>query len=298
MVRARGAAKFARVHQVAAAVFISARRLNCGGFGVSLPQVKFTRASLRGRPPDAAQRFLSRRLRLTFQTPKRSSNMSTAATQETSNSLPRINDPAPDFEAKSTQGPLKLSDYKGKWVVLFSHPADFTHVCTTEFVEFARRSEDFKGRGAQLVGLSVDSVPAHIAWIRNIEGHFGVKIDFPVVADLDTKVAQKYGLIHPGASETATVRAVFIIDPEQKVRALIYYPMSLGRNIDEVLRALDGLQTADQNACATPANWQKGDKVVVPPPQTIEDASKRMEPEFQSKNEVTDWYLSKRELGQ
>ncbi|HEX7957315.1 MAG TPA: redoxin domain-containing protein, partial [Pyrinomonadaceae bacterium] len=129
--------------------------------------------------------------------------MSTAATQETSNSLPRINDPAPDFEAKSTQGPLKLSDYKGKWVVLFSHPADFTPVCTTEFVEFARRSEEFKGRGAQLLGLSVDSVPAHIAWIRNIEGHFGVKIDFPVVADLDTKVAQKYGLIHPGASETA-----------------------------------------------------------------------------------------------
>ena len=224
--------------------------------------------------------------------------MSTAPTQETTASLPRINDPAPDFEAKSTQGPLKLSDYKGKWVVLFSHPADFTPVCTTEFVEFARRSEEFKGRGAQLVGLSVDSVPAHIAWIRNIEGHFGVKIDFPVIADLDTKVAQQYGLIHPGASETATVRAVFIIDPQQKVRALIYYPMSLGRNIDEVLRALDGLQTADQNACATPANWQKGDKVVVPPPQTIDDASKRMEDDFKSKNEVTDWYFSKRELGQ
>jgi peroxiredoxin (alkyl hydroperoxide reductase subunit C) len=224
--------------------------------------------------------------------------MSTAPTQATTASLPRINDTAPDFEAKSTQGPLKLSDYKGKWVVLFSHPADFTPVCTTEFVEFARRSEEFKERGAQLVGLSVDSVPAHIAWIRNIEGHFGVKIDFPVIADLDTRVAQSYGLIHPGASETATVRAVFIIDPQQKVRALIYYPMSLGRNIDEVLRALDALQTADQNACATPANWQKGDKVVVPPPQTIDDASKRMEDDFKSKNEVTDWYLSKRELGQ
>src|SRR5829696_1950250 len=171
--------------------------------------------------------------------------MSTAPTQETTASLPRINDPAPDFEAKSTQGPLKLSDYKGKWVMLFSHPADFTPVCTTEFVEFARRSEEFKGRGAQLVGLSVDSVPAHIAWIRNIEGHFGVKIDFPVIADLDTKVAQTYGLIHPGASETATVRAVFIIDPQQKVRALIYYPMSLGRNIDEVLRARDAGQLAE-----------------------------------------------------
>ncbi|HEV2860668.1 MAG TPA: peroxiredoxin [Pyrinomonadaceae bacterium] len=223
--------------------------------------------------------------------------MSTAAqTQEATPSLPRINDPAPDFEAKSTQGPLKLSDYKGRWVVLFSHPADFTPVCTTEFVEFARRSEEFKQRNTQLIGLSVDSVPAHIAWVRNIEQHFGLKIDFPVVADLDTKVAQKYGLIHPSASETATVRAVFLIDPQQKVRALIYYPMSCGRNIDEIVRALDALQTADENACATPANWQKGEKVVVPPPQTIADAQKRMEPEFQSANEVTDWYLSKREL--
>ena len=222
--------------------------------------------------------------------------MSTAATQETANTLPRINDTAPDFEAKTTQGPLKLSDFKGKWVVLFSHPADFTPVCTTEFVEFARRADEFRQRGAQLIGLSVDSVPAHIAWIRNIEQHFGVKVDFPVIADLDTKVAQKYGLIHPGASETATVRAVFVIDPNQKVRALIYYPMSLGRNIDEVVRVLDALQTADENACATPANWQKGQKVVVPPPQTIEDAEKRMQPEFQSKNEVTDWYISKRDL--
>ena len=218
--------------------------------------------------------------------------MSTAAPTQEAPSLPRINDPAPDFEAKSTQGPLKLSDLEGKWVVLFSHPADFTPVCTTEFVEFARRSEDFKSRNAQLVGLSVDSVPAHIAWIRNIEGHFGVKIDFPVIADLDTKVAQKYGLIHPSASETATVRAVFMIDPNQKVRALIYYPMTCGRNIDEVLRALDAMQTADENACATPANWRKGDKVVVPPPQTQEDAEKRMQSDY----EVTDWYFSKRNL--
>jgi peroxiredoxin (alkyl hydroperoxide reductase subunit C) len=223
--------------------------------------------------------------------------MSTPApTQEaTSNSIPRINDPAPDFEAKSTQGQIKLSDYAGKWVVLFSHPADFTPVCTTEFVEFARRSDEFRQRDAQLVGLSVDSVTAHIAWIRNMEQHFGVKVDFPVIADLDTKVAQKYGLLHPGASETATVRAVFVIDPNQKVRALVYYPMSLGRNIDEVLRVLDGLQTADENACATPANWQKGEKVIVPPPQTLADAEKRMTtPGY----EVTDWYFSKRDLGE
>jgi peroxiredoxin (alkyl hydroperoxide reductase subunit C) len=216
-----------------------------------------------------------------------------ATSQEQTPSIPRINEQAPDFEVKSTQGPLKLSDFKGQWVVLFSHPADFTPVCTTEFVEFARRSDEFKQRGAQLVGLSVDSVPAHIAWIRNINQHFGVNVDFPVIADLDTKVAQKYGLIHPGASETATVRAVFIIDPRQKIRALVYYPMSLGRNIDEVVRALDALQTADQNACSTPANWQKGDKVIVPPPQTLEDAEKRAN---SADYEVTDWYFAKRDL--
>jgi peroxiredoxin (alkyl hydroperoxide reductase subunit C) len=215
------------------------------------------------------------------------------STPATGTSLPRINEPAPDFEAKSTQGPLKLSDYKGQWVVLFSHPADFTPVCSTEFIEFARRAEEFKQRGVQLVGLSVDSVPAHIAWIRNIEQHFpDVKITFPVIADLDTKVAQKYGLIHPAASETATVRAVFVIDDKGVIRALIYYPMSLGRNIDEVLRVVDALQTADTNACATPANWRPGDKVVVPPPQTIADAEQRLQSDY----EVTDWYLSKRSL--
>ena len=219
--------------------------------------------------------------------------MSTAAPTQDATSLPRINDPAPEFEAKSTHGPLKLSDFKGKWVVLFSHPADFTPVCTTEFVEFARRADDFKERNAQLIGLSVDSVPAHIAWIRNIEEHFGVKIDFPVIADLDTKVAQKYGLIHPSASETATVRAVFIIDDKGVVRALIYYPMSLGRNIDEILRAVEALQTADANACATPANWKPGEKVIVPPPQTLDDAEKRA---MNTDYEVTDWYYSKRDL--
>ncbi|HEY9405568.1 MAG TPA: peroxiredoxin [Pyrinomonadaceae bacterium] len=208
-------------------------------------------------------------------------------------SLPRINEPAPEFEAKSTQGPLKFADFKGSWVVLFSHPADFTPVCSTEFIEFARRSDEFKKRGVKLVGLSVDSVPAHIAWIRSIESHFpDVKIDFPVIADLDTKVAQKYGLIHPAASETATVRAVFVIDDKGIIRALIYYPMSLGRNIDEILRAIDGLQTADANACATPANWKPGEQVIVPPPQTIADAEKRLQSEY----DVTDWYFAKRTL--
>ncbi len=218
--------------------------------------------------------------------------MSTPALAASSAALPRINEAAPDFEAKSTQGPLKLSDFKGKWVVLFSHPADFTPVCTTEFVEFAKRSDKFKSRNAQLIGLSVDSVPAHIAWIRSIEHNFDVKIDFPVVADLDTRVAQKYGLIHPAASETSTVRAVFVIDDKSIVRALIYYPMTLGRDIDEVLRVVEALQTADGNACSTPANWKPGDKVIVPSPQTVADAETRLKSEY----EVTDWYIAKKSL--
>jgi peroxiredoxin (alkyl hydroperoxide reductase subunit C) len=219
--------------------------------------------------------------------------MSATAPAAGSNGIPRINEPAPDFEAKTTNGMLKLSDLKGKWVVLFSHPADFTPVCSTEFVEFARRSEEFKQRNVQLVGLSVDSVTAHIAWIRDLQKHFDVKVDFPVIADLDTKVAQKFGLIHPAASETATVRAVFVIDEKGIIRALIYYPMSLGRNIDEILRVVDGLQTADANACATPANWKPGDMVIVPPPQTLGDAEERTK---RTDYEVTDWYYSKRDL--
>ena len=221
--------------------------------------------------------------------------MSTTAPAAAANGIPRINEPAPDFEAKTTSGTLKLSDLKGKWVVLFSHPADFTPVCSTEFVEFARRADEFKQRNVQLVGLSVDSVTAHIAWIRDLQRHFDVKVDFPVIADLDSKVAQKFGLIHPAASETATVRAVFVIDEKGVIRALIYYPMSLGRNIDEILRAVDGLQTADANACATPANWKPGDKVIVPPPQTLDAAEERTQ---RTDYEVTDWYISKRDLAE
>src|SRR5579862_3023706 len=150
--------------------------------------------------------------------------------------LPRLNEPAPDFKAVSTQGELSLSQFKGKWVVLFSHPADFTPVCTTEFVEFARHKEDFDRLNVQLIGLSIDSVYAHVAWIRNIEQNHGVKIGFPVIADLDQKVAQSYGMIHPGAASTATVRCVFIIDDKGVVRAMIYYPLTNGRSIDEILR--------------------------------------------------------------
>ena len=210
--------------------------------------------------------------------------------------MPRINDVAPDFEAKTTHGVMKLSDLtsKGKWVVLFSHPADFTPVCTTEFVEFSKRYDEFARRNAQLLGNSVDSVYSHIAWIRNIEQNFGVKVPFPVIADLDQKVARSFGMVHEAVSDTAAVRAVFIIDPKNLIRAILYYPMSLGRNVDEIVRIVDALQTAAANACSTPANWQPGDAVIVPAPATQADAEKRVAgtAEF----DVSDWYISKKKL--
>lgn len=215
--------------------------------------------------------------------------MSTAATPTPAPvSLPRINEPAPDFNAISTHGQIKLTDFKGKWVVLFSHPADFTPVCSTEFAAFARRQDEFDKRGVQLIGNSVDSIYSHIAWVRSIESLLDVKVKFPVIADLDTKVAQAYGMIHPGASQTATVRAVFVIDPNQVIKALIYYPLSLGRNIDEILRIVDALQFNAEKGLATPANWKPGDPAIVPAPLTVEAAEKRLSEGLDSK----DWYLS------
>src|SRR5260370_3512701 len=210
--------------------------------------------------------------------------------------LPRINEPAPEFEAKSTHGVIKLSDYtsKGKWVLLFSHPADFTPVCTTEFVEFSRRFDEFEKRNVQLIGVSIDSIYSHIAWARNIEQNFNVQVKFPVIADLDQKVARAYGMVHEAVSDTAAVRAVFFIDPKSNVRALLYYPLSLGRNIEEILRVFDALQTAEANACATPANCKPGEPVIVPAPLTQADAATRVN----SSNgyEVKDWYFSKKKL--
>jgi peroxiredoxin 2/4 len=179
-------------------------------------------------------------------------------------SIPLLNEPAPDFEAQTTQGPIKLSDYKGKYVVLFSHPGDFTPVCTTEFGGFAAQAQEFEKRNAQLIGLSIDSVPSHLAWMRDIEQIFDVKVNFPVIADLDMKVSKLYGMIHPGASNTATIRSVFIIDDKGILRALIYYPMSAGRSIPEILRVIDSLQTTDQTGHTTPADWMPGDPVIVP----------------------------------
>lgn len=207
--------------------------------------------------------------------------------------LPRINEPAPDFEAKSTQGVIHLSDYKGKWVMLFSHPADFTPVCSTEFIQFARRAADFQKLNVQPIGVSVDSVFSHIAWVRNLEQNAGVKVTFPVVADLDTKVAQAYGMIHPGASDTAPVRAVFFIDPKQVVRAVLYYPQSTGRSVDEILRVFEALQTTDAHGVSTPADWKRGGVVVLPPPQTQADAEKRA---ADTSLKQHDWFLAEKQL--
>src|ERR1051326_7444110 len=212
--------------------------------------------------------------------------------EPTAQPLPRLNEPAPDFKAVSTKGEITLSQFKGKWVVLFSHPADFTPVCTTEFVELAKRQPDFEKRNTQLIGLSIDSIYAHIAWIRNIEENFGVKIGFPLIADLDQKVAQTYGMIHPGAASTATVRCVFIIDDKGVVRAMIYYPLTHGRNIDEIVRLVDALRTHEQHKVATPGNWQSGDKVIIPAPLTQEGAEKRM----QEGHETKDWYFAKKSI--
>src|ERR1700731_2101507 len=210
--------------------------------------------------------------------------------------IPRINDPAPDFEARSTHGIIRLSDYtsKGKWVLLFSHPADFTPVCTTEFVEFARHYPAFDKRNIQLLGNSVDSVYSHIAWLRNIEQHFKLKVPFPVIADLDQKVAVTYGMVHEAVSDTAAVRAVFFIDPKQNIRAVLYYPMSCGRNIDELLRVAEALQPSAANAVVTPANWRPGDPVIVPAPVTQTDAEKS--PQGEEDLEVIDWYLRRKKL--
>jgi len=210
-------------------------------------------------------------------------------TTTTQVSLPRLNEPAPQFQATGTHGPIKLSDFKGKWVVLFSHPADFTPVCSTEFAGFAAKQPEFDKRGVQLIGVSIDSVYSHLAWIQSVEKNFNTKITFPVIADLDTKVAQAYGMIHPGASTTATVRALFIIDPNQTLRAMIYYPLTTGRNIDEVIRVVDALQVNSEKGLATPANWKPGDKLIVPAPLTVDAIEKRLkEPGV----EVREWYLT------
>jgi peroxiredoxin (alkyl hydroperoxide reductase subunit C) len=202
--------------------------------------------------------------------------------------------PVPDFEAVTTHGPIRLSKWnKKKWVILFSHPADFTPVCTTEFMAFAKLEEELAKRDVALLGNSIDSIYSHIAWVRSIKDNWGVDINFPIIADLDMKVAKLYGMLHEASSATAAVRAVFFIDAERKLRAMIYYPLNVGRNFDEVLRVVDALQTVDQHGVACPADWRPGDKVIVPPPATVSQARERVD---DKSLEVTDWYFSKKQL--
>jgi peroxiredoxin (alkyl hydroperoxide reductase subunit C) len=218
--------------------------------------------------------------------------MNTITDGQRPNVMPELNRPAPDFEAVTTHGVKKLSDYQGKWLVLFSHPADFTPVCTTEFMAFAKRHDEFQALNTELLGLSIDSHYAHLAWVRNIKEKFGVDIPFPIIADLSMDVANSYGMVQPGASDTSAVRATFIIDDKGVLRAMVYYPMTNGRSIDEFLRLVTALQTSDANGIATPEGWQPGDKVIVPPPATAAAAEARLNEGY----ECTDWYFCKKAL--
>lgn len=211
--------------------------------------------------------------------------------------MPLIGDDAPAFTAVTTKGTINFpKDYKGKWVILFSHPADFTPVCTTEFMTFASMQEEFREINTELIGLSIDSVFAHVAWLQRIEekieykGMKKLKIDFPVIADLTMDVAKKYGMVQPNASTTQAVRAVFLMDPEAKIRAIIYYPLANGRNMQEIKRLLNALQKSDAEKIATPANWQPGDDVIIPPPTSIDGARKRLEKEEEGRC-CLDWFM-------
>ncbi len=214
--------------------------------------------------------------------------------QEVLNVMPRIGDQAPDFEAVTTKGKIKFSEFaKDKWVVLFSHPADFTPVCTTEMSGFAERKAEFEALNAELMGLSIDSIHAHLAWVNNVRKNTGVYFDFPIIADIDMKVSKLYGMLQPNESETAAVRAVFFIDPSKKIRLIMYYPLNVGRNMDEILRSLEALQVSDKHGVALPLNWKKGDRVIVPPPKDLDEMQERIDGDY---DEKIDFYLVKKDL--
>jgi peroxiredoxin (alkyl hydroperoxide reductase subunit C) len=214
--------------------------------------------------------------------------------------IPLLGEKAPSFEAKTTNGKIKFpDDYKGKWVVLFSHPADFTPVCTTEFVAFQKRYEEFKKLNTELIGLSIDQVFSHIKWKEWIKEKLGIEIEFPIIDDSLGKISSIYGLIHPSKG-TNTVRAVFIIDPNGIIRAIIYYPQELGRNIDEIIRAVKALQVSDKNKVAMPANWPENelikDHVIVPPADSEEEAKERLEKAKKKEIECYDWWFCHKKL--
>ncbi len=216
--------------------------------------------------------------------------------------IPRIGDPAPAFTAVTTQGQIDFpADYTGKWVIFFSHPADFTPVCTSEFMTFASMQQEFAAYNTELVGLSVDGLYSHIAWLRTIKdkiafrGMKDVEVTFPLIEDVSMKVAEKYGMIMPGEDSTKAVRAVFVIDPEGKIRAIIYYPLSLGRNFDELLRVIQALQTADHFSVATPADWRPGEPVIVPPAGSCGTAQERMDGHTEGVH-CEDWFFCTKEI--
>ena len=214
--------------------------------------------------------------------------------QEQVNVLPRIGDMAPDFEAVTTKGNIKFSEFaKDKWTILFSHPADFTPVCTTEMSGFAQRKAEFDALNTELLGLSIDSIHSHLAWVNNVKEKTGVYFDFPIIADIDMKVSKLYGMLQPNESKTAAVRAVFFIDPSKKIRLVMYYPLNVGRNMDEILRALEALQISDKHGVAMPLNWKKGDKVIIKPPKSLDEMNDRLNDDS---CERIDFYLCKKEL--
>lgn len=210
--------------------------------------------------------------------------------------MPLIGDKAPSFKAVTTNGEIDFpKDYKGKWVVLFSHPVDFTPVCTTEFMTFAKMADEFKELNTELVGLSVDSLFAHIAWLRKIEelewkDMKNLQVKFPLIEDIKMEVSNKYGMIQPEQSETQAVRAVFIIDPKGIIRTILYYPQFTGRNFDEIKRIILALQKTDKDSCATPADWRPGDDVIVPPAQTVEKAEERVK-DGKDGDYCLDWFM-------
>lgn len=210
------------------------------------------------------------------------------------NTMPRIGDIAPDFEAVTTTGKLMFSDYnKDSWVIFFSHPADFTPVCTTEMTGFANEQESFFDKhNCKLMGLSIDSIHSHIAWVDNVRKNSGVLFKFPIVADIDMSVSKLWGMLQPGESETAAVRAVFFVDPTGKIRLIMYYPLNVGRNMEEIKRCLLALQTSDENKVAMPLNWEPGEKVIIPAPKTVEGLLERNS----SGLEMMDFYLAKKML--
>lgn len=216
--------------------------------------------------------------------------------------MPRIGDPAPAFDAVTTQGHISFpADYAGKWVILFSHPADFTPVCTSEFMTFASMQDEFAAYNTQLVGLSIDGLYSHIAWLRTIKekitfrGLSDIEVTFPLIEDITMEVAKKYGMIMPGEDSAKAVRAVFVVDPASVIRTVIYYPLSLGRNFDELLRVIKALQTADAFHVATPADWRPGEPVIVPTAGSCGAAQDRMDG-VEEGVECIDWFFCTKEL--